>query len=110
MQPEEIHMAIKMIRQLTDKPFSVNLFIQDIAYNTVPELTAMLEILKPIAQRLSIHLEIPKQPFLPLFDEQIKVIIEEKVPVFSFTFGVLDEIFVQELHKNKTIPVINEYA
>ncbi len=103
MQPEEIRMAIKMIRQLTDKPFSVNLFIQDTYYNTEQQLISMLEILKPISERLSVNLEIPKQPFLPLFDEQIKVVIEEKVPVFSFTFGVLDGIFVKELHKNKTI-------
>lgn len=45
----------------------------------------------------------PVSPDVSLFNEQIQIIIEEKVPIFSFTFGVLDEILVQELHKNNTI-------
>lgn len=48
MQPEEIRVAIKKIRELTNKPFAVNLFITDIAYNTDLQLEKMRKILEPI--------------------------------------------------------------
>ena len=36
-------------------------------------------------------------PYAPNFDDQMQVVLDEKVPIFSFTFGILDEVWVREL-------------
>jgi nitronate monooxygenase len=87
MPPEEIRKAIREIKALTQRPFSVNLFI--------PEKTVIPSDLSPINELLSVFWselsDVPFEaaPFLPpSFDEQIEVILEERVPVFSCTFGI----------------------
>ena len=62
--PDELRAAIRAVRQLTDAPFMVNLFAW-------PEPDAA-----PDAH--------------PALDEQLAVVVEEQVPVFSFTFGIPD--------------------
>jgi len=62
LSPDELRAAIRAVRQLTDAPFMVNLFAW-------PEPDAA-----PDAH--------------PALDEQLTVVVEEQVPVFSFTFGI----------------------
>ena len=64
LAPDELRVAIRAVRQLTDAPFMVNLFAW-------PEPDAA-----PDAH--------------PARDEQLAVVVEEQVPVFSFTFGIPD--------------------
>ena len=64
LAPSELRDAIRAVRQLTDAPFMVNLFAW-------PEPDAA-----PDAH--------------PALDEQLAVVVEEQVPVFSFTFGIPD--------------------
>jgi nitronate monooxygenase len=97
--PDELREVIRRIRELTDRPFAVNLF----AYDSDPEppagaVTALREHLAP--QREELGLETPDVPErLPLtaqLDAQLDVIAEERVPVFSFTFGIPDFARVKE--------------
>lgn len=103
MSPAQIKSAIDEIRQLTKLPFAVNLFIPDQYYATDEQITNMRQIIKRIYPRLDICNTAFKQADLPSFDEQLQVIIDEKVPVFSFTFGALSTRYINELKKNKTI-------
>ncbi|WP_262175952.1 NAD(P)H-dependent flavin oxidoreductase [Saccharococcus sp. Marseille-Q5394] len=87
---------IREVKKLTDKPFSVNLFVpEDVEMNQDLLRQAYLG-LQPIGKRLGM-------PFwkAPLsesdFDEQVDVIIEERVAVCSFTFGLPDETIVRKL-------------
>ena len=64
LSPDELRAAIRSVRGLTDQPFMVNLFAW-------PEPDAA-----PDAH--------------PSLDEQLAVVVEEQVPVFSFTFGIPD--------------------
>jgi nitronate monooxygenase len=64
LSPDELRAAIRAVRQLTDAPFMVNLFAW-------PEPDAA-----PDAH--------------PALDDQLAVVVEEQVPVFSFTFGIPD--------------------
>ena len=64
LAPADLRAAIRAVRQLTDRPFMVNLFAW-------PEPDAA-----PDAH--------------PALDEQLAVVVEEQVPVFSFTFGIPD--------------------
>lgn len=103
MAADEIRQAIHKIRELTSYPFGVNLFIPE------PHKAIPTEIVKACAdinfccRELHITIEPPSAPYAPLFEEQVAVIIEEKVPVFSFTFGVLKPKFITQLQKNHTV-------
>jgi nitronate monooxygenase len=43
--------------------------------------------------------------FAPSFEEQMKVVLEERVPVFSFTFGMLDAEWIQALKERDTVVI-----
>lgn len=99
MFPDEIRSTIRKIKTLTTKPFSVNLFIPE-EIHFKEDLTDTMQILSSIWRELS------DKPFespsfsTPSFDDQLQVIIEEKVPIFSFTFGVLNSSTIQKLKKS----------
>jgi nitronate monooxygenase len=87
MAPEAIRRAVRSIRSLTSKPFGVNLFIPENPHEDQMKIEQMTEELN--RYRDDLHIQVPEsvqftgQPF----EDQLNVLIEEKVPVFSFTFG-----------------------
>jgi nitronate monooxygenase len=99
MTPHELRSAIKKIKSLTNKPFNINLFIPE-KTNLEYDLSPMKELLATLWQELS------DTPFEissfspPSFDKQVQVILEENIPIFSFTFGIpspsLIELFKQQ--------------
>jgi nitronate monooxygenase len=105
--PEQIHEKIKEIRSLTDKPFAINLFAP-----TTPKKYAEGEIenavkaLNYFRQKLGIPLidKIEIKP-APSFEEKLTVILEEKIPVFSFTFGILPAELIKKC-KSQGVSVI----
>jgi nitronate monooxygenase len=89
LTPEDLREAIAAVRRLTHKPFGVNLFAPlppvDIDAEAVAAMNAALA---PI--RAELGLPEPEEVPLPpasAFSEQLAVVVEERVPVFSFTFG-----------------------
>ena len=97
MTPDEIRVAIQQIRQMTDRPFSVNLFITNLQddYSRLHEVN---QALAPIENILGI--QPPTNPIKTpnLVHEQVQVLLEEMVPVLSTTFGVLPEKELIEAH------------
>lgn len=77
LQPDELRAAIRELRALTKRPFAVNLF--------APLPPPSQERVREWAQ-LTGASHPPRQA--PRFDDQLAVVIEERVPVFSFTFGI----------------------
>jgi nitronate monooxygenase len=76
--PDEIAAAIRRIRQLTSRPFS------DRKVDPQP----MLDIMRQAHARLGLPPPVlPPVPANP-FDEQFAAVLEERPPVFSFTFGM----------------------
>ena len=103
MTPQEIHTHIRKIRDLTDKPFNVNLFIPE-KYNVSKEkIDAVNHVMQGYRDELGISSPpLPGKYEIP-FNEQIDVILQEKVPVFSFTFGSLDGKYVDRLREQNTL-------
>ncbi len=97
LPPNELRDAIAAIRRLTDRPFAVNLFAS-LPPPVVDQeaVAAMQAVLEPFRAELGL----PEAEAIPpagpsgLVEAQLAVVAEERVPVFSFTFGVppLDEI------------------
>jgi nitronate monooxygenase len=88
MTPDQIVDAIQRIRSLTEKPFQVNLFAGAWDANAHSDAGPMLELLAEIHQTLGLP-----PPAAPVskpdpFPEQFEAVLEARVPIFSFTFGI----------------------
>ncbi|MCX7125475.1 MAG: nitronate monooxygenase [Gammaproteobacteria bacterium] len=103
MPASEIKKAIQEIRGLTDKPFAVNLFIPKAHYASTEKITKACHDIEESCSELAVKIKPVSPPYSPLFEEQMKVIIAEKIPVFSFTFGLLDSAWIKKLKVNNTI-------
>jgi len=103
LAPEALRTAIREIRARTKCPFAVNLLMPE--PQKPPDEAAVQaanSALEPIRREL--HLTTSSRPGSPPdFDALFGVVVEEKVPVFSYTFGALDEARVRALHRIGTI-------
>src|SRR6185369_421187 len=92
LAPEEIKDVIAEIRSLTDKPFAMNLWVsmEDEGARTSDE-SAFNRSLEPLAVHIA-ALGAPRpeyEPYSPMrFEDQVRVLLDEGVPVFSFIYGI----------------------
>lgn len=92
LAPDALREAIGAIRELTSKPFSVNLFAWEDPPRPAPEAIEAVEmVLHPHLRELGLA-DDPRggQPpsLRALLDAQLAVVAEAQVPVLSFTFGI----------------------
>jgi nitronate monooxygenase len=92
LAPEAIKDVIEEIRTLTSKPFAMNLWVsmEDEGARTSGE-SAFNRSLAPLAVHLA-ALGASRPTFKPYsptrFEDQVRVLLDAKVPVFSFIFGI----------------------
>lgn len=106
MSPEQMRESIREIKKQTDKPFAVNIFVPESPVIPQEEVQRAKEWLRPYREELGVpeKAEVSKLNDT-LFEELVNVIIEESVPVCSFTFGLPSKDIVQRL-KQKHIVLI----
>lgn len=97
MSPDAVRKAISDVRTLTDRPFAVNLFVPeqpDAKIETIRRVNGLME-----PYRAELGIDAPKEvgPYAPSFAEQLEAVVEARVPVFSFTFGVPEERHISSL-------------
>jgi nitronate monooxygenase len=91
-KPEAIKDVIAEIRSLTSKPFAMNLWVsmEDEGARTSDE-DAFNRSLAPLAGHLA-EMGAPRptyEPYSPIrFEDQARVLLDAKVPVFSFIYGI----------------------
>ena len=87
-KPAEIAATIRQMRVLTDKPFNINLFAGGYGGAHTIDSRPMLEMVGEAHRALG--LPPPVLPPLPRdpFAELLQAVLEERPPVFSFTFGM----------------------
>jgi nitronate monooxygenase len=87
-KPDEIAAAIRRIRQLTPRAFNINLFAGGYETDRKVDPQPILEIMAEAHARLGLPPPVlPPVPASP-FDAQLEAVLEERPPIFSFTFGV----------------------
>ncbi|MCT6922664.1 nitronate monooxygenase [Metasolibacillus sp.] len=93
---EETRAFIQAVKQGTDKPFSVNLFVQEEPKIDVFVLQEARVALQPIYDELNIP---PVQTVISndVYSAQLQVVIDENVPICSFTFGLPAATDIQRL-------------
>src|SRR6267142_4098981 len=100
LPPEGIKDIVSQICSLTAKPFAVNLWVsmEDEGARSSDE-AAFNRSLAPLASYF-LELNAPRpeyKPYSPIrFEDQARILLEEKVPVFSFIFGIPSKEILDE--------------
>ena len=98
LSPDVIRAQTAQIRALTDKPFCLNFFVQDIPKPDPQEVERAKEWLKPIWSSLGWS-ELPTPAkWCEDFSAQFETLIELRPAVASFTFGILSTEQIKRLH------------
>ncbi|WP_243291647.1 nitronate monooxygenase family protein [Bacillus sp. FJAT-47783] len=100
MTPEQLESDIRKIKELTELPFGVNLFVPESPSVTDTQLEEATALLEPFRQQLGIKNDPQKLNVNSnIFDEQLQIILKYNVPVCSFTFGIPPKEVIQELKR-----------
>lgn len=105
MKPEEIKKRIREVENLTSKPFGINLFVPEENQIIDDELSAANEVLQHYRRELNIESPQFTQKKEDHYEKQLSTILEEGVPICSFTFGIPSVKTIKEL-KARNIIVI----
>src|SRR5467141_1796405 len=109
LTPESIKEAIAEIRSLTSKPFAMNLWVsmEDEGARTSDE-NAFKRSLAPLAVHLA-ALGAPSptyKPYSPIrFEDQARVLLDAKVPVFSFIYGIPPQEILDECRAKHIVTI-----
>jgi nitronate monooxygenase len=103
MPPEKLRESIRAIKQKTKSPFAVNLFSYPHPHVSQKVLQNMQSFLNQYRKKLQLPLLDHVPEVQPLFEKQVEVLLSEKVPVFSFTFGIPSTDILQEIKKQGSI-------
>ncbi|WP_248924262.1 NAD(P)H-dependent flavin oxidoreductase [Paenibacillus hamazuiensis] len=105
LTPEQIRSAIKEIKQKTSRPFGVNLFVPEQPNTPEHIIAEMNEHLNKYRAELGIAPGSPIPKFAESFEEQVQVLLEENVPVFSFTFGIPSTDVIEAMKRRGTVVI-----
>ena len=105
LPPEGIRTAVQDIRQKTNQPFNINLFVQAPTQPTAQELQQAFEWLNPFRQELGLPPAQPLDKYCEDFAAQLDMLVELRIPVVSFTFGLLDAASIERLHQAGSVVI-----
>ncbi|MDY7807331.1 nitronate monooxygenase [Burkholderia stagnalis] len=97
LPPERLADEVAQIRAATDRPFAVNLFVLTEAAPDAATLARALAAIDPLNAALGLPPGTAPARFAPDFRAQLDMLVSLRVPVASFTFGVLDAADVARL-------------
>ncbi|MTI31659.1 NAD(P)H-dependent flavin oxidoreductase [Xanthovirga aplysinae] len=99
LSPDTCMELIRKTKSLTNKTFAVNVFANDFTTKNPQEITEMQNFLLSLCGKNNIPYI--KKPIKDLsffsYEEQIDILIQEKVPIVSFTFGILSDSVIEKL-------------
>jgi len=100
--PERIQQDIGRIRELTKRPFIVNLFSPLPQLPATGPTEAVAEFLRPYHELLGLKPpELPQRPAED-FDQQLEAVANARPPAVSFTFGLLPPKAMERLKSQDT--------
>jgi len=87
--PEKIASEVAAIRGLTGRPFGVNLFVLEPATPDDSVIRRALDAIDPLRAEMGLPPGAALEHYAPDFRAQLDMLVQLRVPVASFTFGVL---------------------
>ncbi len=109
LAPSAIRGMVDQIRGLTAKPFAMNLWVsmEDEGARTSGEAD-FARSLSPITPLLA-ELGAPRATYVPYapvrFEDQVQVLLEAQVPVFSFIYGIPAADILRECHSRGIVTI-----
>ncbi|QNK63135.1 nitronate monooxygenase [Pedobacter sp. PAMC26386] len=106
LSPEKTRQLISETKRYTAKNFAVNLFAHEVPKEIdVLKFSKMQSFIHLFCTAHQIPFELRKAEELKFYsyEEQIDLLIEEKIPVVSFTFGMLSTTVIAALKKNNCL-------
>jgi nitronate monooxygenase len=101
--PDRLREEIRAVRELTGRPFGVNLMVPQ-PYEVDPDaVAAAAELFQPYADELGLSRSPRPDRYAENFEDQLAVVLDEGVPVFGFTFGIPAEPAVRALRDAGTV-------
>ncbi|WP_420768185.1 nitronate monooxygenase [Parageobacillus thermoglucosidasius] len=102
---EEMREEIVAVRELTDKPFGVNVFVPSEEEVDENALLRYRQVLEKEAERFGVQLGEAKWDDDD-WEAKLAVLVEEKVPVVSFTFGCPSPDIIAKLKDNGSFVIV----
>src|SRR3984885_14181185 len=109
LAPSAIQDVIAEIRSLTNKPFAMNLWV---SMEDEGAATSDAEAFKRALSHLAPYLEAvgarkPQfSPYQPLrFEDQVRVLLDAKVPVFSFIYGIPPKEILEQCRRQGILTI-----
>ena len=105
LRPDAVRSAIDRVRQLTDRPFGVNIWLHD-DVRRPPDVSEHADLVRSVQSvfndlrprfDLPATLEAPR-PMPDLVDDALEVMIDERIPVFSAGLGIPEPELVERFH------------
>jgi nitronate monooxygenase len=103
LEPEAIRKVIREIKELTSKPFAMNLWVSmedEAAFTSTEE--GFRRSLAPLAKHIeSVEGAKPSyRPYEPIrFEDQVQVLLDEGVSAFSFVYGIPSKQILDEFRR-----------
>ncbi len=97
----EIERQIRTTREITPRPFAINLFVPSAREPLSGDVDRQLQLLAPIHDRLGIAPPVIAEP-PDAFDQQFEAVLAARVPIVSFTFGILPPSAIDRLRAQGT--------
>jgi len=97
LSAEQIRNAIREIKQRTDRPFGVNLFVPEQPSTPEDTIIKMNDYLNKYRMEVGIAQSTSIPKFVESFEEQVQAVLEGNVSVFSFTFGIPSHDVIQSM-------------
>lgn len=101
-KPEDIVRLGRSVRQLTDRPFAINLFAPQPPPADV-DPSRMLAVLGRYHQEFGLAPPRPPTSPFPSFDEQVDAVLETGAPIFSFTLGIPPAAALERLRARRVV-------
>ncbi|WPO92793.1 NAD(P)H-dependent flavin oxidoreductase [Chryseobacterium sp. HR92] len=111
LSPQEIYDIHREIQSKTDKPYNLNLWVNDhditSEEHTKEQYQKAVEIFRPYFDLLQTDIPALPPSFESRFQNQLNVIFDIRPKVFSFMFGLLSENLIEDLHRQGTVVLGN---
>lgn len=100
---EKLADEIDKVKLLTTQPFAVNLFVPSKKHIKRAQVDLMNAWLNPYRRALDLEQPVVNLSESQQLEKQIDILIEKRVPIVSFTFGIPDVHLIRKMHEHHMI-------
>lgn len=103
LMPEEIIALDRELKQATDQPYNINLWVSDSDFTSgeIPDeaFNKTAALLKPFFDEVGAPVPAKPQAYPSRFENQAEALLTTKPPVFSFIFGIPPATMLEDFRK-----------